>query len=311
MDNLCHTLAGWALSEAGLRKRTPLATAALLVGANLPDVDGLAYLKGSLAALSFRRGLTHGILAMAIWPFLLAGALLAWDRLVRRRKAPESTSARFGPLLLVSAVAVLSHPLLDLLNTYGVRLLSPISDRWFYGDALFVVDPWMWLLFGGGAWLSSRAARRGDPLAPRPARIALALAGAYVAMMIAGGHVVARRVAEEASANGRPVKSALAAPLPVTPARRALIVDEGDRYALGEWAPLSTSPLRIFPESLPKSDGAAAAARAAATDDGRRFLSWSRYPVFEVLADGSVLISDLRFRVRGITWATVRISPAP
>ena len=31
MGNLCHTLAGWALSEGGLRKKTPLAAAALLV----------------------------------------------------------------------------------------------------------------------------------------------------------------------------------------------------------------------------------------------------------------------------------------
>ena len=43
MDNLCHTLVGAALGKAGLQKRTPLATAALLIGANLPDVDVLAY----------------------------------------------------------------------------------------------------------------------------------------------------------------------------------------------------------------------------------------------------------------------------
>jgi len=311
MDNLCHTLAGWALSEAGLRKKTRLAAAALLIGANLADVDGLAYLKGTLAALSFRRGLTHGVLAVAVWPFVVAGLLLAWDRFVRRRRTPGAPPVRFGPLLLVSTIGVVSHPLLDLLNTYGVRLLSPFSDRWFYGDALFVIDPWMWLLLGGGAWLSRRAARRGVPAAFRPARVALGLAGAYVTIMIAGGHVVARRAADQASVEGRDVKSALAAPLPVTPARRALIVDEGDRYALGEWPPLAPAPPRVFPQSLPKRAAGAAVARAAATDDGRRFLSWSRYPVFEILADGSVLISDLRFRVRGIRWATVRIPPAP
>ena len=31
MDNLCHTLVGAALAEAGLRKKTPLATATLLI----------------------------------------------------------------------------------------------------------------------------------------------------------------------------------------------------------------------------------------------------------------------------------------
>ena len=38
--------------------------------------------------------------------------------------------------------------MLDWLNTYGVRLLMPFDGRWFYGDALFIVDPWVWLLLG-------------------------------------------------------------------------------------------------------------------------------------------------------------------
>jgi inner membrane protein len=36
----------------------------------------------------------------------------------------------------------------------------PFSDRWFYGDAVFIVDPWLWLLLGGAvmmAWTRHRA----------------------------------------------------------------------------------------------------------------------------------------------------------
>ena len=40
----------------------------------------------------------------------------------------------------------MSHPLLDWLNTYGMRFLMPFDDRWFYGDALFIMDPLVWLL---------------------------------------------------------------------------------------------------------------------------------------------------------------------
>ena len=43
MDNLCHTVAGAVLAEAGLRRRTPLALPTLLLGANLPDLNALAY----------------------------------------------------------------------------------------------------------------------------------------------------------------------------------------------------------------------------------------------------------------------------
>ena len=37
---------------------------------------------------------------------------------------------------------------MDVLNSYGVRLLMPFSGRWFYGDALYIVDPWLYLAAG-------------------------------------------------------------------------------------------------------------------------------------------------------------------
>jgi inner membrane protein len=70
--------------------------------------------------------------------------------------------ARAGPLLAVSAIGVVTHPALDWLNNYGLRWLMPFDGRWFYGDAVFIIDPWLWLLLGGGALVTysqSRAAR--------------------------------------------------------------------------------------------------------------------------------------------------------
>jgi len=37
------------------------------------------------------------------------------------------------------------------LHPHGVsqsRLLMPFNDTWFYGDTLFIIDPWVWLLAG-------------------------------------------------------------------------------------------------------------------------------------------------------------------
>ncbi len=48
----------------------------------------------------------------------------------------------------LSYLGVATHPLLDWLNTYGIRLLMPLDPRWFYGDAVFIVDPWIWLVSG-------------------------------------------------------------------------------------------------------------------------------------------------------------------
>ena len=191
MDNLCHTLVGAAIAQATPLRRSPLALATAMVGANLPDVDGFIYVfgNGGVDALAFRRGWTHGILAMAVWPFVLTGLMLAFDRFVRRRLRPDEPPALFEPLLILSALTVVSHPLLDFLNTYGVRFLAPFSWKWFYGDALFIIDPWVWIALAAGVILSSRRRRRGAREPERPARIALMLTAAYVLEMMLSGFV--------------------------------------------------------------------------------------------------------------------------
>ncbi len=146
MDPIAHTLAGATLSQTGLRKLTPLATATLIIGANLPDIDGVMSFFGSDASLYYRRGYTHGILAQLLLPILLTAGILAFDRWVRRRRNSAGSPAKPLQILLLSYLGVISHPLLDWLNTYGVRLLMPFSGRWFYGDTLFIVDAWLWLL---------------------------------------------------------------------------------------------------------------------------------------------------------------------
>ncbi|HET7925648.1 MAG TPA: metal-dependent hydrolase [Rhodanobacteraceae bacterium] len=158
MDPIAHTFTGMALAAAGLRRATPLAATALFMGVNAPDVDVFVGFMGEYQSTAFRRGWTHGVLALAVWPFVLTGVLLAWDRYVRLRRRPDAAPARAGPLLALTALAVLTHPTLDWLNNYGLRWLMPFDGRWFYGDALFVIDPWVWLLLGGAAFLTfSRA----------------------------------------------------------------------------------------------------------------------------------------------------------
>ena len=69
MDNLAHGLAGAALGQAGLGRKTGLGTATLVIAANLPDVDVLGLLFGE--NLAWRRGWTHGPVAMLVLPPLL------------------------------------------------------------------------------------------------------------------------------------------------------------------------------------------------------------------------------------------------
>jgi inner membrane protein len=143
LDPLAHTLVGACLAETGLRGRTRLATPALIVGANLPDVDVVARFVGADAMYGFRRGHTHGVAAMLLGPLVLTTLLLLYARL--RPGGAQGPPLRPRWVLALSALGVISHPLLDWTNTYGVRWLMPFSATWYYGDALFIVDPWMWL----------------------------------------------------------------------------------------------------------------------------------------------------------------------
>ncbi len=165
MDPLTHTLTGVALADTGLADKTPRATATLLVAVNLPDVDALTYFFATTdTALLLRRGWTHGLIAMFLLPLLLASAVWLFDRRFRRQvqrsQVQRRPPAHFGWLLALSYLGFLTHPLLDWLNTYGIRLLMPFDGRWFYGDTLFIVDPWIWMVLGGSAFLTYSRTRR-------------------------------------------------------------------------------------------------------------------------------------------------------
>jgi inner membrane protein len=159
VDPVAHTFAGATLAAAGLKRATPLAAAALVIGANAPDVDVVAAFASDNLQLAVRRGWTHGVLALALWPFVLTALLLWWDRAVRLRRDPAAAPARAEPLLALSALAVVSHPTLDWLNNYGLRWLMPFDGRWFYGDALFIIDPWIYLTLGGVLFLGYSGSR--------------------------------------------------------------------------------------------------------------------------------------------------------
>lgn len=155
MDPVAHTLFGAALAESGLKARSRYATATLLIGANLPDIDAVTSFWGDDFSLYARRGHTHGILALVILPLLLTAAIALWHRW-RSRGPPDAAAPSFNPraILALAFLGVWSHPSLDWLNTYGVRLLMPFDARWFYGDTLFIVDPWFWLLTAAGVVLA-------------------------------------------------------------------------------------------------------------------------------------------------------------
>lgn len=155
MDNLTHSLVGLTAAKAGLEKLSPGASLLCLIAANGPDGDILVLPFGDRwTYLHHHRGITHsiaGVICIALFlPLLFYAVDWLWSRF--RNQRPQVKLKR---LMLISFIVSATHPLLDYTNNYGVRPFLPWNPKWFYGDFVFIVDPYLWLILGGACFLLS------------------------------------------------------------------------------------------------------------------------------------------------------------
>ena len=244
--------------------------------------------------------------------------MLLLDRGVRRLGGSTLPSGVVpAEILRLSTIAILTHPILDTLNVYGMRWLMPFRGDWLYGDTLFIADPWMWAALGLGVVLSRprRTARGYMGDRARWARIGLGITTAYVVGMLVLG-VAARGITRrELEMDGSHVEELMVAPRPITPLVRQVVAVEGDTYRLATFRWLGRPHLdpgsrRSVPRPRP-DDPALSTARA--TPLGHRFLGWARFPAVQVEGrpDGGSLIHliDLRYADRpGAGFGSVTIA---
>ncbi len=159
MDNLTHSLVGLAAAKAGLERLSPYATTVCVIAANAPDGDIVAAFGGSWFYLKHHRGITHSIVGTLAIGVMIPIVFWIADKIIARWRGREPR-VRLGGLMLASLVLSLSHPLLDWTNSYGVRPFLPWSGRWFYGDLVFILDPFLWLTLGGAAFLLTAKTNR-------------------------------------------------------------------------------------------------------------------------------------------------------
>jgi inner membrane protein len=102
-----------------------------------------------------------------------------------------SSQVRFWGLI---AIALASHLALDSLNSYGVHPFYPFRNTWSFGDAVFILEPWLWLILGlAVVWNGrTRAARLAAALPALLALVTLAFTGvlslaAVGAFVVVGG----------------------------------------------------------------------------------------------------------------------------
>lgn len=152
MDNLTHSLVGLAAAKAGLERVSPYATVVCVLAANLPDADVATLFAGRFVYLEQHRGVSHSIIGTLTLSLILPLVFYGVERLVARLRGRAPRAKLKGHMLCSLALGA-SHPLLDWTNNYGVRPLLPWNSNWFYGDLVFILDPWMWLLLGGAVFL--------------------------------------------------------------------------------------------------------------------------------------------------------------
>ncbi|MET1756555.1 metal-dependent hydrolase [Novosphingobium sp. RD2P27] len=298
MDNLTHSLAGWALAETGLKRRTRKGLAACILGANMPDID-VFFGWVPWVSLATHRGFTHGLVGgVLLMPPILAALLYLLDRVQVARGAQfrSGLPMHFGWLVALCYLGAISHPVLDWQNTYAVQLLAPLSTRWYHNDALFIVDPWILVTLALGIWL---ARKRGSQNRVRwPAVIALTCVGAYIAL---NGAI--SQLARSAPVRGAPYAqpdAVYASPDPVAFWRRTVVWRENGMIARGRFNPLRQLT-QLLSHTTPEPDGLDDPIVRRAMKAGPEiadFLRWSTMTTARVKRDGcnaTVTFGDARY----------------
>jgi inner membrane protein len=165
MDNITHTIIGLSVGEAVLQLRMkdrlglrselrPFYWLSSAIANNLPDLDVPWIRLFSNTKLDFllqHRGYSHSL--GAILPFALLTLLFCFC--YARARSIELQKKDWVWLFGLSVFGVICHLFADSWNSYGVHPFWPLQNHWYYGDSIFILEPWIWitlipcLLFSG------------------------------------------------------------------------------------------------------------------------------------------------------------------
>ena len=230
MDSLTQIALGSAVSVAVMGRHTAVWKAALwgAVAGTLPDLD--AFIDHGNAILNMTR---HRAESHALFYLTLAAPLLAWGA---ARLSGEA--ALFRRWWLAMWLALITHPLLDVMTVYGTQLLQPFSNYPYGVGSIFIIDPLYTvpLLVGVGVALALKN-RRG---------LRWNAAGLVVATLYLGWSVVAQQQATQVAraslqAEGMAASGLLVTPSPFNTLLWRLVATTPTQYFEGHYSLLDNS----------------------------------------------------------------------
>lgn len=97
----------------------------------MPDIDWPLYLLGDkLLLVKYHRWILNSIFCIPLFALILAYIFVKISHI-----------KRFWVFFWICAFALLSHLFLDLITSYGTMIFSPLSNRRFWLDLVFIIDP--------------------------------------------------------------------------------------------------------------------------------------------------------------------------
>ncbi|WP_309044654.1 metal-dependent hydrolase [Marinobacter sediminicola] len=280
MDSI--TQAALGASIAGLVAGKTLGRPVLLTGAllaTLPDLDVLIDYGTAVANFTQHRGFSHSLFVLAPLSLLLAALLWRWK--------PEPGFPRW---LLLTALALMTHPLLDTFTTYGTQLFWPIG-RPLAISSIFIIDPLytLPLLAGCIAFLIR-------PPAARAIAAGLVLSTAYLGWSFAAQQIITERVQPALAEAGFEKAELLVQPMPFnTVLWRATAIKNDQRVEIVTGFLDGGAPLTL--EHFPREPELAKS--VAQLPEARR-LEWFTNGFLDYQArNGEITATDVRLGIPG------------
>ena len=240
MDSLSQLALGAAVGVAVMGRRSAVWKAALWGGVcgTLPDLDAFINHGDPISNMTLHRTDSHALLWLSLLAPLLAAGLAHFIK----------DRAQFKAWWLATWLALVTHPLLDLMTVYGTQLLRPFDSTPYAVGSIFIIDPLYTvpLLIGLGV-----ALRRGRDTTRVASGLRWNQAGLWLSTAYLGWSALAQQhvttLAHAAiRAQGLPAQQVLVTPTPFNTVLWRVVVMTPGAYHEGFYSLLDKEPAIHF-----------------------------------------------------------------
>ncbi len=223
VDSVTQVLLGASIGVAVMGRRVALWKSVLWGGVAglLPDLDVLLDHGDPILNMVRHRAETHALLLLALFAFPMAWVVS------RVHRQPQLYGRWWWAIML----ALVTHPLLDLMTIYGTQVFQPFTDEAYGLGSMFIIDPVYSLPLLCGVVAALRVRTVGRALAING--WALVFSTAYLAWSALGQAWVTQHARQSLQAQGVSSQQLLVTPAPLTTLLWRVVAIDGEHFHEG------------------------------------------------------------------------------